>query len=416
VIPAVRTQGTQRHRMDTRGGGRGLGPFERGLVAFLGSRIRLGRLAIVEPDGRERVFTGRGDGPHARLEIHDGRFLRRLLATGAIALADSYVAGEYDSDDLASFIELMALHMEPEQRVRVPGWLERSGRATWRRLGGGERPRGPLEDVVQHYDLGNDFYAAWLDPTMTYSSAYFARDEMSLHEAQQEKYRRLAVSAGLRPGERVLEIGSGWGGFAVYLASELNARVTTVTVSREQADHVERLIAERGLADRVEVRVEDFAAVTGRYDRAVSVEMIESIPGRRWGEYLDALRERVVPGGTIGLQVITVADHHWRSSNTNPDFIRRYVFPGGQVPAPKILDGLAARAGLDRVDRVSFGSSYARTLRSWRERFEENWETVIAPMGFDDRFRRMWRYYLAYCEGGFRAGRVDVSQVVLARP
>jgi cyclopropane-fatty-acyl-phospholipid synthase len=412
----MRTQGTQRHRTDPRDAGRPLAPLEQGIVTLLGGRIRLGRLEIVEPNGRVRIFTGAEDGPRARLQIHDGRFLRRLLTTGAIALADSYVAGEYDTDDLASFVELMALHVEPAHRVRVPGWLERAGRAAWRRLGHGDHPRGPLRDVVQHYDLGNDFYAAWLDPSMTYSSAYFARDEMTLEEAQYEKYRRLAASTGVRPGERVLEIGSGWGGFAAYLAGELGARVTTVTVSREQAAYAERLLADRGLADRVEVRVEDFAAITGRYDRAVSVEMIESIPGTRWGEYLDVLRERVVPGGRIGLQVITVADHHWRSSNANPDFIRRYVFPGGQVPAPTVLDGLAERSGLDRVHRDRFGGSYARTLRSWRDRFEANWESVIAPMGFDERFRRMWRFYLAYCEGGFRARRVDVSQVVLARP
>jgi cyclopropane-fatty-acyl-phospholipid synthase len=405
-----------REATDERSPRRALAPLERAVMAVAGGRIRVGRLEVVEPDGRVRVFTGREDGPVARLELHDGRFLRRLLTTGAIALADSYVLGEYDTDDLASFIELMALHVEPEHRTPVPGWLDRFGRAAWRTFGRGDAPRGPLRDIVQHYDLGNDFYAAWLDPTMSYSSGYFARDEMTLEEAQREKYRRLAAATGVQPGEHVLEVGSGWGGFAVYLAGEVGARVTTLTVSREQATYVERLVAERGLADRVEVRVEDFAATGGRFDRAVSVEMIESIPGSRWAEYLRALRDRVVPGGTIGLQVITVADHHWRASNENPDFIRRYVFPGGQVPARMVLRGLIRRIGMGWADEESFGASYARTLRDWRDRFETSWTDVIAPIGFDERFHRMWRYYLAYCEGGFRAGRADVSQIVLTRP
>jgi cyclopropane-fatty-acyl-phospholipid synthase len=410
----MRTQGT-REPTATPSRGHGLDPFERAVMAIVGGRIRMGRLEVEQPDGRVRVFAGRGDGPRARLRIHDGRFLRRLVTTGAIALADSYVLDEYDTDDLASFIELMALHVEPQHRVHVPGWLDGFGRAAWRTLGRGAAPRGPLQNIVEHYDLGNDFYAAWLDPTMTYSSAYFTRDEMSLEEAQREKYRRLAEATGVRAGERVLEVGSGWGGFAAYLAGELSARVTTLTISREQATYVERLIAQRGLTERVEVRVEDFSAAAGRYDRVVSVEMIESIPGSRWSEYLRVLRDRLVAGGTIGLQVITVADHHWRASNENPDFIRRYVFPGGQVPAPMVLRGLVRRTGLDWVAERSFGASYARTLRSWRERFEANWDSVIAPMGFDERFHRMWRYYLAYCEGGFRAGRADVRQIVLAR-
>ncbi len=218
----MRTQGT-REPTATPSRGHGLDPLERAVMAIVGGRIRIGRLEVEQPDGRVRVFAGRRDGPRARLRIHDGRFLRRLVTTGAIALADSYVLDEYDTDDLASFIELMALHVEPEHRVHVPGWLDGFGRAAWRTLGRGAAPRGPLQDIVEHYDLGNDFYAAWLDPTMTYSSAYFARDEMSLEEAQREKYRRLAEATGVRAGERVLEVGSGWGGFAAYLAGELAA-------------------------------------------------------------------------------------------------------------------------------------------------------------------------------------------------
>jgi cyclopropane-fatty-acyl-phospholipid synthase len=275
--------------------------------------------------------------------------------------------------------------------------------------------RGPLTDIVQHYDLGNDFYAAWLDPTMTYSSAYFERDDMTLEEAQRAKYRRLAARAGIEPGMRILEIGSGWGANGVYLAGELGCEVTTVTVSGEQARYVGKLAADLGLAGPIDVQLCDFAEATGTYDRVVSVEMIESIPRERWLDLLRVMRDRVAPGGTIGLQSIWVADRHWARSDANPDFVRRYIFPGGQVPAPMVLRDLASRAGLTWVSDESFGASYARTLHVWGERFDAAWPD-IAALGFDERFRRMWRYYLAYCEGGFRSGRVGVSQIALRRP
>ena len=200
---------------------------------------------------------------------------------------------------------------------------------------------------MQHYDLGNDFYAAWLDDSMTYSSGIFADAGVSLADAQRAKYERLAERTGVRPGDDVLEIGSGWGGFAVYLAGELGCRVRTVTVSKEQHDYVEKLVVEHGLVDRVDARLQDFRTVEGSYDRIVSVEMMESIPQRLWDPYFRQLRQRLRPQGTVGLQLIVVADHHWRDSDEHPDFVRRYIFPGGQVPAPSVLHELAERHGLD---------------------------------------------------------------------
>jgi cyclopropane-fatty-acyl-phospholipid synthase len=272
--------------------------------------------------------------------------------------------------------------------------------------------RGPLRTTVEHYDLGNDFFRPWLDRSMTYSSGVFTDAATTLEEAQAEKYRRIALAAGLTEGMHVLEIGSGWGAFAGYAAGELGCRVTTTTVSKEQAAWVEDLIEARGLEDLVEVRLEDFALTPGAYDAIVSIEMIESIPRSRWPAYFGVLRDRLVPGGSIALQVITVADRHWRSSNANPDFIRRYIFPGSQVPSPAIVRVDAEQAGLRLVARQGYGASYARTLAEWRRRFESAWPGM-AQLGYDERFGRMWRYYLAYCEGGFRAGRTDVSQLVL---
>ena len=237
---------------------------------------------------------------------------------------------------------------------------------------------------------------------------------MSLEEAQVEKYRRLAEATGLRAGDHVLEIGCGWGGFAVYAAEELGCRVTAITVSREQFDHVRKVVADRGLTDRVEPRLEDFRATRGAFDRIVSIEMIESIPQQLWAPYFAQLHDLTKPGGTIGLQVITVADRHWASSDANPDFVRRYVFPGGQVPSPTVLRGLARSHDLRWVEDHGYGASYARTLGAWGAAFDAH-EREVTALGFDEPFRRMWRYYLAYCEGGFRAGRVDVEQIVLER-
>jgi cyclopropane-fatty-acyl-phospholipid synthase len=388
--------------------------LDRALLDVIGGQIRRGSLVVELPDGERRAYRGEVEGPSAEVRLRDTRLLRRLLLVGAIGLADGYIDGELDSPELASLIELGALHLRPGGDAPVRAALEGAGKALWRRVGRASVPRGPLTRTVEHYDLGNDFFALWLDPTMTYSSAVFARPGMSLHEAQLEKYRRLAEATGIRAGEHVLEIGCGWGGFAVFAAERLGCRVTAITVSAEQRDHVDKLIADRGLSDRVQVRLEDFRATRGSFDRVVSIEMIESIPRSLWAPYFRRLRELTRPGGTVGLQVIVVDDAFWASSDRNPDFIRRYVFPGGQVPAPKVLRALARGHGLGWVEDHGYGASYARTLHAWRERFDAH-EGEVASLGFDERFRRMWRYYLSYCEGGFRAGRTDVRQLVLAR-
>ncbi len=390
------------------------GALERRILDVVAARIRAGRLRVELPDGSRRTFEGRFPGPVATVTLHRWKLLRRVTATGAIGLADGYVLGDYDADDLEAFLELCALHLEPAYRIAAPRWLHAVGRTAWNVLGSPSRPRGPLTDVVQHYDLGNDFYASWLDETMTYSSAVFTDDEAPLAEAQREKYRGLAERASIRAGDRVLEIGSGWGGFACFLADELGCRVTTITVSKEQHDFVDKLVAEQGLADRVDARLADFRAVDGAFDRVVSVEMMESIPQRLWDPFFRQLRERVRPGGTVGLQLIMVADRHWQSSNEHPDFVRRYIFPGGQVPSLGVLRGLARRHGLTWRDDEGFGRSYARTLATWLANFDDAWPR-IREMGFDDRFRRMWRYYLAYCAAGFASGRTDVRQIVLDR-
>lgn len=389
--------------------------LERLALGIIRRGLRDGSLTFHWPEGGSETITRGRPGPEVQVRVRNRNALRRTAASGGNGMADAYLLGEFDCDDLASLVELAAIHMEPEHLSWIPDPVIRSARAAWRRVGRTWENRGPLKDIVHHYDLGNEFYEEWLDPTMTYSSAVFEAPGMTLEEAQVAKYRRLAEACDIRPGQRVLEVGSGWGGFARYAAAELGADVTTVTVSREQALWVSKLAAEQGLGDRMQVKVEDFLVTTGKFDRIVSIEMIESIPGSRWPEFFDTLRERLNPGGRIGLQAITIADHHWDVSDSNPDFVRRYIFPGGQIPSPKGLRELARARGMTWVGNFQFGTSYARTLATWRENFESAWPSISA-MGFDDDFRRLWRYYLSYCEGGFRSGRIDVGQIILEVP
>lgn len=392
---------------------RGEGILGRIALTVLRSGIRKGSLRLRWPDGRRETIEGAHAGPHVDVQIHRTGAIRRLATGGGLGLAEAYLDGDFDTDDLPGLIELSARNLDVTTGSKIPLPVAEAVRKLWRHTGAKEGD-GVIKSAIHHYNLGNDFYAAWLDPTMTYSSAIFDGNDASLESAQREKYRRLARGLDIRPGHRVLEIGSGWGGFAHYAAAELGAEVTTVTVSREQATHVEKLMAGNGLADRVDIRLEDFLETRGRFDRIVSIEMIESIPPSRWPEYFATLRERLVPDGRVGLQVITIDDGAWSHYETRPDFIKTYVFPGGQLPSDAILRALADDHHLTWDSASRFGSSYARTLAGWRERFESAWPD-IESLGLDSRFRRLWRYYLAYCEGGFRSGRIDVGQIFLSR-
>ena len=284
----------------------------------------------------------------------------------------------------------------------------------WRSIGRATIPRGPLRTTVAHYDLGNRFFSAWLDETMTYSSALFTRDDMTLEEAQLEKYRRIAEVTGLDPGMRVLEIGSGWGGFAMYAAERSGAmsRPSRCRRSRRRGSNGSSMSA--ASRDLITIRLEDFAATTGSFDAIVSIEMIESIPSSRWPDLFRVVHDRLEPGGRAGLQIITVADRHWESSDANPDFVASLRLPRGQVPSPRILraGGPSRRTGVDR--RRQLRLAYARNARRLANALDPA-GPLIADLGFDDRFNRMWQYYLSYCEGGFRSGRADVSQIVLER-
>lgn len=383
------------------------------LLTALGSKVRCGSVELRLPNGARYQFTGPEAGAHAEIAVHNRRFVRRLLLRGHNGFADAYLDGDFSTPDLTALLTFGAANEAAWERVvegqplyrllqRVPHLLRPNSR------------RGSRRNIMRHYDLGNEFYAAWLDPSMTYSSALFERQGEALEQAQDNKYRAIAELARLRPDHHVLEIGCGWGGFASFAAREVGCRVTAVTISEAQHAYASQRIQAEGLNEKVEIRRQDYRDLDGCYDRVASIEMLEAVGERYWPVYFAKLRDSLAPGGTAALQVITIADAAWESYRRGADFIQRHIFPGGLLPAPAALRRETERAGLRWTREHDFGLDYARTLAAWREAFVRAWPRVSA-MGFDERFRRLWTYYLSYCEAGFLVGRIDVKQLALVR-
>ncbi|MDM0106186.1 cyclopropane-fatty-acyl-phospholipid synthase family protein [Variovorax sp. J22R24] len=384
----------------------------RRLLERLLQRLSAGSLSIELPDGSRVDGHGELAGPHAAMTLHRWRPLARLLLRGDIGFAESYRDGDWSSPDLSALLEL-GLRNEA-------GWgraLDASWPARWLgRLMHFARVNsrsGSRRNIAFHYDLGNAFYALWLDPEMIYSSALYAQGSESLEQAQALKLDRIVELLDFRGGATVLEIGCGWGALALALARRQGVHVTALTLSKQQLAHTRQRAGELGLADRIDARLQDYRDVQGLHDRIVSVEMVEAVGERYWPVYFDALRQRLRPGGVAVVQAITIADEHFDHYRRHADFIQHFIFPGGMLPSAAALQAQARRAGLELVRDLCFGESYALTLAEWRLRFLRAWPQVEA-LGFDASFRRLWEYYLCYCEAGFRAGRVDVGLYTLA--
>jgi cyclopropane-fatty-acyl-phospholipid synthase len=377
-------------------------------------KIDHGRMDFVIPDGRRFRAEGTRPGPVAELHIHNPDTFARLIREGDLGFCDAYLEGWWSTPDLQAFMDL--IH-EGNEGVYdgYPGLgLVRTWeklRFWWQSNSKGQARR----NIEYHYDLGNAFYGLWLDDTMTYSSALFRTGQESLERAQIQKYESMVDRMGAQPGDHVLEIGCGWGGFAEYAAKERGLRVTGLTISQAQHDFAVARIAEAGLADRVEIKLQDYRDEQGRYDGIASIEMFEAVGERYWPVYFDTLHDRLKPGRHATLQIITVQDRRWKVYKRGVDFIQKYIFPGGMLPSPSVLRAEVEKAGLRVRDSVEFGDSYSQTLRRWHETFEARWDEVQA-MGFDDRFRRMWTFYLTSCAAAFKGGNCDVTQITVTRP
>jgi cyclopropane-fatty-acyl-phospholipid synthase len=383
------------------------------LALRIAARLRCGELTIELPGGARHRFRGSAPGPAGHLVLHREDALRRLLTDGGAGFAEAYLEGDWDSPDLARLLELLARNEGAYAELYYGrGWLGRLARL--RHFLRPNSRRGSRRNIHAHYDLGNRFYELWLDRSMTYSAALFPDPQAPLEEAQRTKYRRLAERLQLQEGHRLLEIGCGWGAFAELAAREFGSHVTAITISKAQHAFAAARIQAAGLAERVEVRLQDYRDVVGRFDRIASIEMFEAVGERYWPVFFGRMRELLAPSGLAGLQVITIADRHFEAYRRSADFIQRHVFPGGMLPSPAALGAQIARAGLREIAPFTFGRHYACTLAGWQQRFQARWPE-IQRQGFDERFKRVWEYYLAYCEAGFRIGYTDVRQVTLAR-
>lgn len=373
----------------------------------------VGKLTFVMPSGRELKLEGTRPGAEARIIVRDFRFMRRVLAAGDIGFAEGYMAREWDTPDLSAVLYAMSLNADRITRLLRGNPMAWAANLIGHAMNANTR-RGSKKNIHAHYDLGNAFYGRWLDRTMTYSSALFEDARQDLAEAQTSKYRALARQMDLQPGQSVLEIGCGWGGFAEYAAREVGAKVTGITISQEQFEFARKRMQDQGLSEQVDIRLVDYRDVEGRFDRVASIEMFEAVGERYWPAYFGKIRDVLAPGGRAGLQIITIRDEFFTAYRRRADFIQKYIFPGGMLPSEARLKAQTDRAGLSWSGIRRFGLDYADTLAEWGRRFESAWDE-ISKLGFDDRFRRLWRFYLSYCEAGFRSGRTDVVQLGLMK-
>ena len=380
------------------------------LLAIL-SNLHCGRLTLTLPDGSQHQFSGAMSGPESNLTIHTESALRRLLHDGKMGFCEAFMDGEASSQSLPTLIELAVLHDKYLENALKTNIFRQAGLRLFHVLRRNNKP-GSAKNIAHHYDIGNSFYEAWLDPTMTYSSAVFDSETDDLTTAQLNKYKRLAALADIQPGDRVLEIGCGWGGFAKFVSQHIGAHVTGITISQAQLAYAKASLAEAGLQNKVDLKLMDYRDLQGRFDKIVSIEMFEAVGQAYWPVYFDTISRMLKSGGRAVIQSITINHDAFQSYRDQPDFIQRYIFPGGMLPSMPMLQTPVTQAGLELVAENGYASDYARTLQEWRARFLAAWPSLAGDK-FDNRFKRMWELYLAYCEGGFRAGMIDVKQILL---
>ena len=380
----------------------------------LAQKLNKGRVDFVLPDGRRFRVEAPNPGPVAEITVHNPDTFARLIREGDLGMADAYLEGWWSTPDLQAFMDV--IHADNNDVYDSFGGLQFV--RLWERLRhwmNSNTKDQAKKNISYHYDLGNEFYALWLDETMTYSSAIFETGQESLEKAQNAKYKSMVDQMGAQPGDHVLEIGCGWGGFAEYAAKERGLKVTGLTISQEQFDYATNRIQKAGLSDQVQFKLQDYRDEKGLYDGIASIEMFEAVGEKYWPVYFDTLRERLKPGKNATLQIITVEDSRFEIYRKSVDFIQKYIFPGGMLPSPSVLRQEVEKAGLNVMKSIEFGENYSQTLRRWHETFNERWEEV-ALLGFDGRFRRMWNFYLTSCAAGFHSGCIDVTQITVTKP
>ena len=369
---------------------------------------------IVLPDGRRLKFQNDAPGPDATINIHNYRFINRALAGGDVAFAESYMDGDWSTPDLTAVLRFFSTNFDSAARLSRGNLLVRSMNMLRHVLSRRNSKSGARKNIMAHYDLGNAFYEKWLDPSMTYSSAWFDNPNQSLEQGQERKYEQICDRIQAAPGSSILEIGCGWGGFAEYAAKHRSSKVTCLTISPAQKEYAEQRMQKAGLNDRVEIRLEDYRDHEGKYDGVASIEMFEAVGEPYWPSYFSKVFSSLKDSARAALQIITIDDDLFPTYRRRVDFIQQHIFPGGMLISEKVLKEQFASAGL-RHDGVSyFGQDYARTCREWARAFNERWDEIL-QLGFDEQFRRLWNFYLSYCEAGFSDGRINVGQFQVSK-
>ncbi len=377
---------------------------------------KTGQLKVRLPDGRELRFYHDDEGPEASIDIHDYAFAKRSFAGGDVGFGESYMDGQWSTPDLTAVLRYFSDNFDAsgDGRLARGGFLRRLTNMLRHMLNRNSKT-GSQRNIYNHYDIGNTFYAKWLDPSMTYSAALYNQKDVSLESAQKAKYDAICRNLKLSPDSDILEIGCGWGGFAEYAASQYGAKLTCLTISKAQQEYARERLHKAGLAERVDIRLQDYRDHSGTYDGVASIEMFEAVGESYWPSYFSKVHEALKPGGKATLQIITIDDDLFQGYRQRADFIQRYIFPGGMMPSEKALRKQLEKAGLSYDSVNYFGLDYAKTLKIWADNFNKGWEE-ICQLGFDESFRRMWNFYLSYCQAGFEGQRINVGQFSIIRP
>ncbi len=363
----------------------------------------------------KKIFSHCGDllGPIANISLLHKKCLDDFFLKGDLGWAESYIEGNWESSNLSDFLEWGAKNFHEFSKyirgkwfvilyLRLKHYLNRNSKT------------GSKKNISFHYDLGNSFYEKWLDKSMTYSAGMFKKESDDLYDAQLNKYLNLAKITNIKNKDKVLEVGCGWGGFSCFLAKNFLADVTAITISKKQYEKVKEKVFKEKLTDKVKVKLTDYREIKGLYDKIVSIEMFEAVGERYWSKYFEVLGNNLKYNGSIGLQTITIEDKFFKKYRKFPDFIQTYIFPGGMLPSIEEMSKVLRSNGLSIEKKQMFGNDYAKTLKMWSKSFESSWDNIKKD-GFNDTFRRMWRYYLGYCEGGFKSGNINVGQFLIKK-
>ena len=385
---------------------------ERLLTRIL-KNIEFGSIKITTPRNKILEFTGSKEGPNADIQLKSWRVLIRTIWGGHTYFFESFRRGEWETSDLYALLLFGELNETSVDKVMKSTIWRRLIEQVLHKLNQNSR-KGSKRNIAAHYDLGNSFYQLWLDKSMTYSSALFEGQTTCLSEAQRQKYLRIANKIELKEGDKLLEIGCGWGGFAEIAAKEYGCQVTGLTLSKEQASSCKKRLKDSGIERKVDIRLEDYRDVKGLYDKIVSIEMLEAVGEKFWRRYFESIRDRLAPGGKAAIQTITIKDDCFESYKKNPDFIQQFIFPGGMLPTPSAIKHNVEAVGLKLTDTFYFGKSYIKTLHLWDQEFKKQWSR-IEELGFDTNFKNTWTYYLNYCAAGFQSGRINVGQFLIQK-